>query len=68
MTQIAVLADDWDGTADPVPYYAGDGEAYLDFTNVRVKPRAKLTKVDTRSMADGDTGNLYDVVICEVAP
>lgn len=68
MTRIAVLVDDWEGPADPVPYYAGDGEACLDFANVRVKPRAKLTNVGASSMPECETGNPYNVIICEVAP
>jgi hypothetical protein len=64
MTDVLVLASDWNSPKDPVPYYGVAGAECLDFNTHAKKPRAALTPVGEVELTDCEHGVGYSVVIC----
>jgi hypothetical protein len=68
MADVVVLANDWDGQTDPVPYYATDPAACLDFNSSPAQSRSKLAPTLRTTMIDCAHGVTYNVVVCRVKP
>ncbi len=66
MAIVMVLANDWDGGVDPVPYYATDPGACLDFNSKLLKFRANLAEQGRLQMKDCANRVSYNVVKCGV--
>jgi len=61
---VVVLASDWDGGSDPVPYYIDGDKGCLDFNSSLAKPRPVLTELRRRSFKDCEHQVTYDCVVC----
>ena len=66
MDYAVVLADDWDGGADPVPYYTDDPDGCLDLNSSKAKPRSVLQEDSRKTLQDCEHHIPYAVVICQV--
>jgi hypothetical protein len=64
--KVVVLASDWDGVVNPVPYYTTDPDGCLDFNSSKAKSRSVLSEQSRKTLNDCARAVSYNVVICQV--